>query len=81
MTREIRLGYFIVILMRAYTYIQTCIHTYIYLDLDVKMKSSMFGNNSLGSYSMGNRFTGQILEIFCGVTAHRQYTNHFIHLG
>jgi hypothetical protein len=62
MIREIRLVYFIVILMRAYihTYIQTCIHTYIYLDLDVKMKSSMFGNNSLGTYSMGNRFTGQM---------------------
>ena len=29
------------------------IHTYIYLDLDIKMKSSVFGNKSLGAYSMG----------------------------
>ena len=72
--------------MRAYIRACICEHTYIhtystYIDLDVKMKSSVFGNNSLGSYSMGNRFTGQILEIFCEVTAHRQYTNDFIQLG
>jgi hypothetical protein len=54
---------------------------YIYLDLDAKMKSSVFGNKSLGTYSMGNRYTGHILEILFGVTAHRQYTNHYIHFG
>ena len=44
--------------MEVSTYIHTYIHTYIYLDLDAKMKSSVFGNISLDTYSMGNRYTG-----------------------
>jgi hypothetical protein len=41
-------------------HVDTYIHTYIYLDLDAKIKASVFGNKSLGTYSMGNRCTGHI---------------------
>ena len=50
------------IYVRTYLCMPVCIYliTFIFLDLDAKMKSSVFSNKSLGTYSMGNRYTGHI---------------------
>ena len=68
-----------------YTYIHklihTYIHTYIYLDLDVKMKSSVFGNKSLGTYSMGDRYTGTYIHTYVHTVHTYIQTNKHGHLG
>jgi len=77
-----------VLIMVRFIYSHTYIHTYIYLDLDANLKSSVFGNKSLGTYIHSYIHTkhsaassSQSYSPFCGVgpTPRDRYIAHSRH--